>query len=99
MMTISPGLLGPHPKYAVVPVLLVLGLLGWVAANNPAPPAAPEADAVAVVAMKPIEGGDEAPAAPGADRARVIRTTAGLPVEVLYGMPSAATMDLWSPRR
>jgi hypothetical protein len=112
MMTIPPGLLGPHPKYAVVPVLLVFGLLGWVAANNPAPSAAASvADSVAVMAMKPIEGRDEAPAAPevpaasdspaasDADRARMIRTAAGLPVEVLYGVPSAATMHLWSPRR
>jgi len=109
-MTIPPGLLGPHPKYAVVPMLLAFGLLGWIAANNPAPSAAAAsaADAVAVMAMKPIEGRDEAPAAsaspdasvaPDADRAGMIRTAAGLPVEVLYGVPSAATMHLWSPRR
>jgi hypothetical protein len=104
MMTTPPGLPGPHPKYAVVPVLLVFGLLGWVAANNPAPSAA-AADVVAVVAMKPIEGRDEvpaasdSPAAPDADRARVIRTAAGLPVELLYGVPSPATMHAWSPRR
>ena len=99
-MTTPPGLPGPHPKYAVVPALLVLGLLGWVAANNPAPSAV--AASVAVVAMKPIEGRDEVPAAsdsPAADQARVIRTTAGLPVDLLYGVPSAAAMDLWSPRR
>lgn len=96
MATIPAGSLGPHPKYAVLPVLLVLALLGWVAANNPAPVASP--DAVTVVAMRPVDGGAEAPAAAASQTPSPI-TAAGLPIEVLYGVPSAATMDLWAPRR
>jgi hypothetical protein len=29
------GIWSPHPKYAVLPVLLVMGVVGWVAAKNP----------------------------------------------------------------
>ena len=70
---------GPHPKYAVLPVLLVLGVVGWVAAKNPGPIAAPTAQKVTV--MKPIAGAQ-------AD-------TQELPTEVLYGVPTERTLHLW----
>ena len=99
MATFPTGFFGPHPKYAVVPVLLTLGMLGWIAANNPAPVAS--ADALTVVAMKPVEGaGDAAPAASPTpvSPAPVTLGSAEIPVEVLYGVPSARTMHLWSPQ-
>ena len=73
------GIWGPHPKYAVLPVLLVLGVVSWVAAKNPGPIAA--ATAQKVTAMKPIEG---SPAA-----------TQELPMEVVYGVPTERTLHLW----
>jgi hypothetical protein len=73
------GIWGPHPKYAVLPLVLVLGVVGWVAAENPGPIAA--ATAQRVTAMKPIGG---SPAA-----------AQDLPTEVLYGVPTERTLHLW----
>ena len=73
------GIWGPPPKYAVLPVLLVLGVVGWVAAKNPGPIAA--ATAQKVTAMKPVEGAQA--------------ETQELPTEVLYGVPTERTLPLW----
>jgi hypothetical protein len=73
------GIWGPHPKYAVLPVILVLGVVGWVAAKNPGPIAA--ATAEKVTAMKPIEGEHAG--------------TQELPMEVVYGVPTERTLHLW----
>lgn len=72
---------GPHPKYAVVPVLAVIAVVGWVAANNPGSIEVPTG--TPVVVMKPVEGTDLAP--PSAD----------MPIEVRYGVPSERTLHLW----
>jgi hypothetical protein len=60
-------------------VFLVLGVVGWVAAKNPGPIAAPTAQKV--TAMKPIEGSPVA--------------TQELPMEVVYGVPTERTLHLW----
>lgn len=73
------GVWGPHPKYAVLPVLLVMGVVGWVAAKNPGPIAVPTAQKV--TAMKPVEGTQA--------------ITQELPTEVLYGVPTERTLHLW----
>jgi hypothetical protein len=70
---------GPHPKHAILPMLLVLGVVGWVAYKNPGPIQASTAQQVTV--MKPIEG-----AATGAQ---------GMPIEALYGVPTERTVHLW----
>jgi hypothetical protein len=70
---------GPHPKYAILPLVLVLGVVGWVAAKNPGPIAAPTAQKV--TAMKPTEG------SPAVNQE--------LPTEVLYGVPTERTLHLW----
>lgn len=76
---------GPHPKYAVVPVLAVLAVVAWVAANNPGPIDMPTGTPVTV--MKPVEGADLAPP-PGA-----------MPIEVRYGVPTERTLHLWTGSR
>jgi len=40
---------GPHPIHAILPVLLVLGVVGWVVAQNPWPIEAAEAQKVIAV--------------------------------------------------
>ena len=72
---------GPHPKYAILPVLFVLGVVGWLAYKQPEP--AESSLATTVTAMKPVEGTALAP------------VSATLPVEVLYGVPTMETMHLW----
>lgn len=81
MGTTMSSIWGPHPKYAILPVMLVLGVIGWVAAKNPGPIERPATQKV--TAMKPIEGA-EAAAQP-------------LPIEVRYGVPTERTLHLWSP--
>jgi hypothetical protein len=75
------SVLGPHPKYAIVPVLAVLAVVGWVAAKNPGPVEVPAG--TWVTAMKPVEGSDTAPPSPE------------LPIEVRYGVPTEKTLHLW----
>lgn len=82
MATWNSRVWGPHPKYAIGPVLAVLGIVGWLAYKNPQPVEIPSA--IAVTALKPVEGTASAPA------------SATLPVEVLYGVPTARTMHLWT---
>ena len=73
------GIWGSHPKYAFLPVLLVLGVGGWVAAKNAG--AIAVSTAQKVTAMKPIEGGRAG--------------TQELPTKVLYGVPTERTLHLW----
>jgi len=80
MGTTMSNIWGPHPKYAILPVILVLGVIGWLATENPGPIERPAAQTV--MAMKPIEG-TEAAAQP-------------LPIEVRYGVPTERTLHLWS---
>jgi hypothetical protein len=70
---------GPHPKYAVLPVLLVVGVVGWVAYTNPGPVEVSAAQKVTV--MKPVEG-----MVPGIQE---------VPIEAVYGVPTERTMHLW----
>ena len=72
---------GPHPKYAILPALCVLGVVGWLAYRYPEPIDSPRA--TAVTTMKPVEGTASAP------------VSATLPMEVLYGVPTVETMHLW----
>ena len=70
---------GPHPKHALLPLLLVLGVVGWVAYKNPEP--LQSSTATKVTAMKPVEGGEA-----------VVNE---LPIEVRYGVPTEQTLHLW----
>ena len=70
---------GPHPKHALLPLVLVLGVVGWVAYKNPEP--VQSSTATKVTAMKPVEGGEVA--------------AKGLPIEVRYGVPTGQTVHLW----
>ena len=70
---------GPHPKHAILPVLLVLGVVGWVAYKNPGPIQASTAQQVTV--MKPIEG--------------TVMGAQEMPIEALYGVPTERTVHLW----
>jgi hypothetical protein len=79
MGTAMSNIWGPHPKYAILPVILVLGVIGWLAAENPGPIERPAAQPV--TAMKPIVG-TEAAAQP-------------MPIEVRYGVPTERTLHLW----
>jgi len=80
MGTTMSNIWGPHPKYAVLPVLLVVGVVGWVAAKNPGPIAA--LTAKKVTAMKPVEGTQA--------------SMQELPIQVVYGVPTEQTLHLWS---
>ena len=79
METIVSDIWGPHPKYAILPVILGLGVIGWLAAENPQPIERPVAKTV--TAMKPILG-TEATAQP-------------MPIEVHCGVPTERTLHLW----
>jgi hypothetical protein len=92
MARLTPAFFGPHPRHAVVPVLLVLVLLGWIAAHDPA--AEGSGDANAVVATTPSTGGDDAP---GGQTPPSAAGTTDVPVEALYGVPSSRIMHLWRP--
>lgn len=70
---------GPHPKHALLPLLLVLGVVGWVAYKNPG--SLQSSTATKVTAMKPVEGGETA--------------VNELPIEVRYGVPTEQTLHLW----
>jgi hypothetical protein len=70
---------GPHPKHAILPVLLVVGVVGWVSAQNPGPMEAVKAQKV--IAMKPIEG--------------ALPAVQEMPTEILYGVPTERTVHLW----
>lgn len=85
-MTMFPrGFFGPHPKYAVLPACILLALVGWGISRSSAGP-----NARTVVAMKPVAGDEQpVPAPPLA--------TSGLPIEVIYGVPSGRTQHLWEP--
>jgi len=74
-------LVGPHLKYAMVPLAAVLGLMAGIATTLQTP--AETCPANQVVAMKPIEGSD----------AQV--GFAATPIEVLYGVPTERTIHLW----
>ena len=50
------GTWGPHPGYALLPALAILGFCGWILSRNQGPIAPPSG--TAVTAMKPIEGAD-----------------------------------------
>ena len=87
MMMFPPGFFGPHPKYAVLPVCILLALVGWGISRSNAGP-----NATTVVAMKPVAG-DEQPAP------ALVLATSGLPIEVIYGVPSGRTRHLWEPTK
>lgn len=86
-MTMFPrGFFGPHPKYAVLPVCVLLALVGFGISRSTA-----GQNAQTVVAMKPVAGDEQpVPTAPLA--------ASGLPIEVIYGVPSGRTRHLWEPR-
>jgi len=85
MPTFPPGFFGPHPKYAVLPVCILLALVGWGVSRSDAGEAART-----VVAMKPIAGEEGALTA-------LPLAASGLPIEVIYGVPSGRTLHLWEP--
>lgn len=70
---------GPHPKHAILPLLLVLGAVGWVAYKNFE--SVQSFTATKVTAMKPVEGAEAA--------------VDELPIEVRYGVPTERTLHLW----
>lgn len=74
---------GPHPKYALLPLLLVLGVVGWVAYKNPE--AFQSSTATRVTAMKPVEGGEAA--------------VSEMPIAVRYGVPTEQTVHLWTEHK
>lgn len=88
MTMFPPGFFGPHPKHAVLPVCILLGLVGWgVSRSTGGEPAGQT-----VVAMKPVAGDEQpVPALP--------LSASGLPIEVIYGVPSGRTRHLWEPTK
>jgi hypothetical protein len=88
MPQFPPGFFGPHPKYAVLPVCILLGVIGWAVSS----PAGGQSQGQTVVALKPVEGEEQAGPAP-------LLGAGGLPIEVIYGVPSGRTLHLWEPRR
>ena len=81
------GFWGPRPRWAIIPLAVLGGVLGWVAVRQSAEVDEP----VAVTALKPVPG-DGISSGAGAE---------GLPIEVRYGVPSPPTARLWlepSPR-
>lgn len=75
---------GPRPAYAVAPAIAACGIAAWVwsTSRDSQRDSQPTPSAVAITAMKPVDG-DVAPAAP-------------LPIEVVYGVPSERTLHLWT---
>lgn len=82
------GFFGPHPKHAMLPVCILLGLIGWGVSRS----AGVQPAGQTVVAMKPVEG-EEQPAA------MLPLAASGLPIEVIYGVPSGRTRHLWEPAK
>jgi hypothetical protein len=72
---------GPHPLFAILPVVAMLGCSGWIWLANRGPLPAPSE--VAIVALKPVTGLSAEPAE--------------LPIEVRYGVPTERTLHLWAP--
>lgn len=81
MRSNAQGFWGPHPAYALLPVLAIIGVSGWVWFANRGP--LPDAARVAVTAMKPLGGAAADPAE--------------MPIEVRYGVPTERTLHLWAP--
>lgn len=80
----NPNVWGPHPKHAILPAVMVLGIIGWIASANRQPIDSPTA--TRVTALKPVENGP-----PAIDHAAI-------PIEARYGVPSDRTMHLWTGR-
>lgn len=72
---------GPSPMYAVVPVILAVGLAASVWAANGEP--LPSPSGVAVTVLKPVHG--------------AVAAVDTLPIDVVYGVPSERTIHLWRP--
>ena len=77
---------GPRPRWALLPLLGAAGALA--VADRPILPGARPGTAVAVTALKPVAGDDDPAPSSGLHEA-------GMPIEVLYGVPSARTAALW----
>ncbi len=76
------GTWGPHPGYALLPALAILGACGWLLSRNQEPIAP---SGTAVTAMKPVEGS--------------VAALGEMPIEVRYGVPTAATAYLWKAKQ
>ena len=77
---------GPRPRFALVPLAGAAAVVALLLARPDGPPAAP---APVVTAFKPPADGGPVPAA----------AAQGIPIEVVHGVPSPATLHLWIPQR
>lgn len=96
MSRFSAGFLGPQPRWAILPLVAVGAILGWVAARQTADGDGPQP----VTALKPIPVDVEETAAREEHDARGVAVAGpAMPIEVRYGVPSPRTARLWSEPR
>jgi len=78
------GFWGPRPQWALLPVLVVAGIVVSVARGPVVVTARRPVDTDAPMDVSPRGAGDSSPAE--------------MPIEVRYGVPSLRTAGLWSGR-
>jgi hypothetical protein len=78
------GFWGPRPQWALLPVLVMAGIVVSVARGPVVVTARRPIDTDAPADLSPKEAGDSSPA--------------DMPIEVRYGVPSPRTAGLWSGR-
>jgi hypothetical protein len=88
MKTSIAGIWGPHPTYAILPLLAVGCVLGWVALGE-----ARAAEGLRkATATRPVADGS---AARGSSENALSTDPESLPIEVRYGVPASRTLHVW----